>query len=109
MGRQGFLWLLAPNRPEAADLLREGTRHPLAISERTLAPSFTGTLTAFRNSSSPPARRLLPASDSLIMSPVLQSPIFLLGGRNGFDGITGRKMRAEDHGLAKNMETKVNC
>jgi len=34
------------------------------------------------------------------------SPIW---GRNGFDGITGRKMRAEDHGLAKNMELKLTA
>jgi len=43
------------------------------------------------------------------MSSVLQSPIFFLGGRNGFDGITGRKMRAEDHGLAKKMELKLTA
>jgi len=30
-------------------------------------------------------------------------------GRNGFDGITGLKMRAEDHGLVKNMEIKLTA
>ena len=30
-------------------------------------------------------------------------------GRNGFDGITGLKMRAEDHGLVKNMELKLTA
>jgi hypothetical protein len=30
-------------------------------------------------------------------------------GRNGFDGIIGRKMRAEDHGLANNMELKLTA
>jgi hypothetical protein len=30
-------------------------------------------------------------------------------GRNGFDGITGQKMRAEDHDLAKNMELKLTA
>ena len=40
---------------------------------------------------------------------VLQRPVALLWGRNGLDGITGRKMRAEDHGLAKNMELKLTA
>ena len=30
-------------------------------------------------------------------------------GRNGFDGITGRKMRAEDHALVKNMEHNLTA
>jgi hypothetical protein len=30
-------------------------------------------------------------------------------GRNGFDGITGLKMRAEDHGLVKKMELKLTA
>jgi hypothetical protein len=43
------------------------------------------------------------------MMPVLQRPVVLHWGRNGFDGITGREMRAEDHGLAKNMELKLTA
>ena len=33
----------------------------------------------------------------------------IIRGRNGFDGITGQKMRAEDHGLVKNMELKLTA
>lgn len=44
------------------------------------------------------------------MQSLLQGPSLLLQrGRNGFDGITGQKMRAEDHGLAKNMELKLTA
>ena len=57
----------------------------------------------------PLARRLRPPSDSPIMNLLESSEFSPIWGRNGFDGITGRKMRAEDHALAKNMETKVNC
>ena len=44
----------------------------------------------------------------LIMNAVLPSPT-TRWGRNGFDGITGLKMRAEDHGLVKNMELKLTA
>jgi hypothetical protein len=58
----------------------------------------------------PTAGKLRPLSDGLIMNLVcrilVSSPF---RGRNGFDGITGRKMRAEDHGLAKNMELKLTA
>ena len=58
----------------------------------------------------PAAPRLRPSSVSLIMQSLLQGPSLLLQrGRNGFDGITGQKMRAEDHGLAKNMELKLTA
>ena len=44
-----------------------------------------------------------PYNDRVLPSPTTR------WGRNGFDGITGLKMRAEDHGLVKNMELKLTA
>jgi hypothetical protein len=46
---------------------------------------------------------------SLGLEPPAASVVCLNWGRNGFDGITGLKMRAEDHGLAKKMELKLTA
>ena len=83
-----FVGLHSPNRLQAVDRLVESCSGFQRLGCWKVASSITQPYNEFglQNVSVLPSR-----------------------GRNGFDGITGRKMRAEDHGLAKNMELKLTA